>query len=183
MHKILSLLILFTFSFALEASDAKLEETKLLLQALMPFQKTAKAQGFSVEKCNIDKSKWMLLLITKQPFTESIKFDKDCDIEGSYTTKMGVPFPVHFKLRNLTNFSEVKFNFLIQLQYEPTPEIQIFMQNGTLTGKTDVITFDADYAAEIDPMARDFIKKDKGGHITIQTINKKKVNQKIPIKK
>lgn len=186
MRSVLILAFIFSFNCAWakkKISQKKLAESKKVLQTLLPFQKHQGAPNFSIEKCKTDKSKWMLLLVTKQPFTEKITFDKGCDIQGQYTAKMAVPFPVSLKLKNLKEFNHVNFNFLIQLTYEPVPMIKIFMQNGKLKGKKDSLTFDLEYAAEIDPLSKEFIKKDKGGKITIHTFNGKKIEQQLPIKK
>lgn len=178
------LIQLFIFSSSLTMAKIKgdqLQETKQLLESLLPFHKKQQGQ-FKIDQCKTDKSKWMLLLISKQPFTEKVKFQRGCDIQGQYTTKMGIPFPVKLKLRHLENFKQVQFNFLIRLSYDPVPMIKVDMQNGKLTGKKDQIHFDVEYAAEIDPLSKEFIKNDKGGTITIDQINDKKINQTIPIK-
>lgn len=186
MFKFLILVLLFNFNTALankSAHNAKLEETKAVLKTLLPFHKKIGKNNFTVKKCKIDQNKWMLLLIAKQAFTEKVTFNKNCHIEGQYTAKMGTPFPVKLKLQKLENFDRVNFNFLIKLLYEPIPMIKIFMQNGTLKGKKDNIKFELDYAAEVDPLSKNFIKKDLGGTITIHSINGEKVKQKIPIKR
>lgn len=184
MKKFLIFIILLNFNSVLaKTKDKKLTETKQILKALLPFHKKGPKQIFMIDKCKIDKSKWMLLLIAKQPFTEKLMFNKGCHIQGEYTAKMGIPFPVNFKLQKLKNFDQVKFNFLIQLVYEPIPMIKVFMQNGTLKGKKDSIQFELEYAAEIDPLNKEFIKKDLGGKITIKSINGKKSKQIIPIKR
>lgn len=186
MKKILIVLLLLNFGHTLantQVNKSKLEETKEVLKSLLPFHKKGSKSKFLIDKCKIDKSKWMLLLIAKQPFTEKVMFNRGCHIQGQYTTKMGIPFPVKFKLQKLKNFDQVKFNFLIQLVYEPVPMIKVFMQNGTLKGPKDTIKFDLEYGAEIDPLSKEFIKKDLGGKITIKSINGKKVKQIIPIKR
>lgn len=186
MNKFFVIILLLSFNYALAntvSQKQKLEETKRVLKTLLPFQKKGTKNTFLIDKCKIDKSKWMLLLIAKQPFTEKVMFNRGCHIQGQYTAKMGVPFPTSFKLQKLENFNHVNFNFLIQLVYEPIPMIKVFMQNGILSGKKDKIKFELDYAAEIDPLSKEFIKKDFGGKITIKAINDKKIKQIIPIKR
>lgn len=186
MKKILIFILLLSFHNVLansKTNENKLEETKSILKSLLPFHKKGIKNSFLIDKCKIDKSKWMLLLITNKPFTEKIIFNKRCHIQGQYTAKMGIPFPVNFKLQKLKNFDQVKFNFLFQLVYEPIPMIKIFMQNGTLKGKKDAVKFELEYAAEIDPLSKEFIKKDKGGKITIKSINGKSIKQIIHIKR
>tara|TARA_Y100000385_G_C12861921_1_gene537628 strand:+ start:61 stop:621 length:561 start_codon:yes stop_codon:yes gene_type:complete len=185
MKKVLLIILVLNFNNVLANTNTqkqKLEETKRVLKTLLPFQKKGTKNTFLIDKCKIDKSKWMLLLIAKQPFTEKIIFNRGCHIQGQFTAKMGIPFPTSFKLQKLENFNHVKFNFLIQLEYEPVPMIKVFMQNGILTGKKDKIKFNLEYAAEVDSLSKDFIKKDKGGKITISSINGKKMKQIIPIK-
>lgn len=186
MKKILLIILLLNFNNVLANTSSqkqKLDETKRVLKTLLPFQKKGTKNTFLIDKCKIDKSKWMLLLIAKQAFTEKVMFNRGCHIQGQYTAKMGIPFPTSFKLQKLENFDHVKFNFLIQLEYEPVPMIKVFMQNGVLSGKEDKIKFKLDYAAEVDPLSKEFIKKDKGGKITITSINGKKIKQIIPIKR
>ena len=184
MIKFIFLLFIFNCHLAMAKENSnKMQQSRKVLEALLPFQKSTSTDGFSVEKCKIDKSKWMLLLVTKEPFTEKISFTQNCHIEGEYTAKMAIPFPVNFKLQKIDNFHQVKFNFLIQLLYDPIPLLKIEMQNGHLIGNKDNITFEVDYAAEIDPFSKEFIKKDKGGTITIKSINGKKVKEKFPIKR
>lgn len=186
MTKFLSILLLLNFNYALAnkvKKNSKIEETKKVLKALLPFQGKSKNSSFKIDQCKIDKNKWTMLLLAKQSFTEKLNFNKGCHVEGQYTTKMETPFPVNFKLKNLKNFEKVNFNFLIKLIYEPVPMIKVFMNNGTLKGKKDIIKFDVDYSAEIDPLSKGFIKKDLGGNIVINSINGKKIKQKIPIKR
>lgn len=186
MFKYIALLLLLNFNYALANTpkqDPKLEETKKVLQTLLPFNKKGAKSAFTIDKCKIDQKKWMMLLVARQPFTEKITFNQFCNIQGQYTAKMEVPFPVKFELQKLENFDQVSFNFLIKLIYEPVPMIKIYMQNGKLKGKSDTIIFDLEYEAEIDPLSKEFIKKDKGGFITIHSINGKKVKQKIKIKR
>lgn len=194
LYIILSLLLNVNLTLANQLTkNSKLESSQLIeiqkiLQSLLPFHKRNQADGtnnknrFTVDKCKIDQSKWMLLLIAKQVFTEKITFNSQCHIEGQYTAKMETPFPVHLKLKNLTNFDQIQFNFLIKLVYDPVPTIKINMQNGKLKGTDNKIHFDLDYAAQIDPLSKNFIKKDLGGKITIRSINTIKVKQVIPFK-
>lgn len=169
-------------------SDIKISEAKSIIESLLPFRKSSLRGQFSIQGCKKDESKWMLLLIAKQPFTEKVTFNKSCHIQGTYTAKMNIPFPMNFKLKKVKNYNQVKFNFLIKLIYEPIPMIKIEMQNGTLSNKENkknksIIKFKVDYAAEIDPLSKDFIKKDLGGFIHINSINGRKTKLKYPIKR
>jgi hypothetical protein len=162
----------------------KIKETKEIISALLPLQKSnAKNElKFKVDKCQIDKSKWIMLLVAKTPFTESLKFIKKCDVQGTYTAKREIPFPVNLNLKNLKNFKQVRFNFLINVIYDPTPMIKIQMQNGILNGTGNKVTFDVKYSAEIDPFSKEIIKKDNGGTLRIKTIDGVKINQEYPLK-
>ena len=186
-YKLIFLLsfILSTESFSKSKIDeSKIKETKEIISTLLPFQKSNSKINleFKVDKCQINKSKWIMLLVAKTPFTESLKFSKNCDVEGTYKAKREVPFPVNLKLKKLKHFKQVKFNFLINLAYEPIPMIKIQMQNGILNGTKNKITFDVSYSADIDPFSKDIIKKDNGGTLRIKTIDGIKVNQKYPLK-
>lgn len=175
------ILILFSSGHTF-AKTKKIDEAKEIITMLLPFQKGIKNSKFKIDQCKTDKSKWLMLLLANTPFTENIKFSKNCDIEGSYSAKREAPFPVKFKLNNLKNFNSTNFNFLINLVYEPVPMIKVQMQNGTIKGKDDKITFELKYSAQIDPLSKNFIKKDNGGTLHIKAINGKKINKNYPLK-
>jgi len=168
-------------------SKAKISTVKEIVQSLMPMVgsklKSNSKSKFSVEKCAIDKKKWVMLLVAKQSFTEKISFKKLCDIQGQYTTKMGSAFPVDFKFKNVDLFNKSKFKMLIQFKYDPVPLISIDLLDGQLDGKSDKVLFSATYSAEIDPFSKKFIKKDLGGSVYIKSINGKKINKKYPFPK
>jgi hypothetical protein len=184
---LLSLLISsYSFSKSVQTKETKqkIKEAKEVISKLLPFQKSNSKDKlkFKIDKCKIDNTKWIMMLIAKTPFTESVHFAKDCDIEGTYTAKREVPFPVKFSLKNLKNFKQANFNLLVSVIYDPVPMIKLQMKNGTIKGKDNNIKFDVSYSAEIDPLSKDFIKKDNGGTLRIKTINGMKINQKYPLK-
>jgi hypothetical protein len=182
---IISITLFSSNSYTKLNKDAQqLKEAKEVISKLLPFQKpnSKDKSKFKIIKCKIDNTKWLMMLITKNPFTETVSFNKACDIQGTYTAKREVPFPVKFKLKSLKNFGEAKFNLLINIIYDPIPLIKLQMQNGYLLGKDNKIKFEATYSAQIDPLSSDFIKKDNGGTLRINSINGKKINQKYPLK-
>lgn len=175
-------LFLFSLSSFANTQDQKINETVALIKSLIKTKTVSKEIKFVVGKCDINKSKWAMLLLSKQSFKESIKFKKDCDAQGDFTANIETPFPVSLKLRNLKTFTDIKFNFLINLLYSPTPMIKIKMDQGHLSGKLDKIEFTANYSVEIDPLSKEIVKKDLGGIIFIKSINGKVINKSFPFK-
>jgi len=170
-------------SFSLYASDdQKIKETLSIIENLIHKKKPSKDIKFNISKCDIQKQKWLMLLLTKQSFKESIKFKKNCDIEGSFSPKMEVPFTVDLKLRNAKAYNQTSYKMKINLSYDPTPMITLSMNSGVLKSKVDTIEFSANYSAEIDPLSKEIIKKDNGGTLKIISINGKKINKSFPLK-
>lgn len=179
---ILIILLNFNTALANEANQKKkIKQTKAIIEKLMPFIQKNSDDGPKVKGCKFDQGKWIMLLLSKQPFQEKINFNKDCDLKGEYTAKMETAFPVSFSLRNISNFNQVDFKFIINLEYDPVALIKIKMIDGIIKGK-DRASFELEYSAQIDPLSKNFIKKDLGGQLTIKTINSKKINQKIKLK-
>lgn len=179
---ILIILLNFNTVLANEANQKKkIKQTKAIIEKLMPFIQKNSNEGLKVKGCKFDQGKWIMLLISKQPFQEKISFNKNCDLKGEYTAKMESPFPVSFLLQNLENFNQVDFKFIIKLVYKPVALIKIKMIDGIIKGK-DTARYELEYSAQIDPLSKNFIKKDLGGQLTIKTINSKKINQKIKLK-
>lgn len=160
----------------------KINETLSIIENLLHKKKPSKDIKFNISKCDIQKQKWLMLLLTKQSFKETVKFKKDCDTEGSFTPEMEKPFLVNLKLRNTKSYTNTTFKLLINLSYDPTPNITLSMKEGELKNKTDKIEFTANYSIDIDPLSKDIIKKDKGGTLKIININGKPVNKSYPLK-
>jgi hypothetical protein len=157
------------------------DDVAKLIQALFPLKGKSNLKNFKTQKCKNEKEKWMMLLLGSQPFTSNVKFNKQCDMQGSYTAKLATPFPINFKLRNLKKFNAIKGNILIKFIFEPSPQIQLELQNTKLMGEPSV-TFNANYAVEVEPLGQNPIKKDLGGQVFIKKINGKKINKKYPLK-
>ncbi len=166
--------------FQTSAAFSKEDSSVKLIRALLDTKVNYK--NLKVKTCPFNKEKWILLLLSKKGFTESINFSTKCDIKGKYSPKREVPFPVKLQLRKIPDFSKVDFNFLINLSYTPSPKIKVSLSKAKVYGKKKVVEFSAQYSALIDPFTKGLIKEDLGGQILIKKINGKLINKTYPLK-
>jgi len=170
-----SSLILFFFAVSMNSFQVKASNLDPELEKLINSTIGKHKSALNTEQCNIQKEKWALILLTKQPFVENIKFKKGCDIEGSFTVKSDEFFPIKLKLRNLNNFNSYKAQMKFKVFFTDEAILKLKLEKAELLGKK-LIYFKLDYSVVIDPMNPEaIIKKHLGGNLSITTKDHKKV--------
>jgi hypothetical protein len=171
--------------------SSEVEGVKQSLKALVKpiLQKTGSdnnpAKDFSVEKCEKYKINWMDVILMRKSATMTYTFQPGCDIEGTVTPKVFVPFNTDFKLKNLQDFTHLLSENKITASLESEPLMNLEIRKAKLSGTKGVIKFEADYSVKIDPLNKTKpIKENKGGEIRITEIYGKAVSikEKITIK-
>ena len=176
------LLIFFWPLMALSAdqvSDAK-KSILSLIQPLIgqtPLKRPPGTEKFRVDQCEKKKIDWMNVLLMKETATLNFKFKPGCDIEGSVTPKVFVPFTSELNIRNIQSYSHIKSVNKINADLQSKPILNLAMTEGELSGKHKV-KFEADYQVQINPMAKNPIEKNLGGELRILEIDGKKTNIK-----
>lgn len=127
-------------------------------------------KSFKYKKCDIQKEKWALLLAAQIPFEEKIKFSKNCNLQGSFTAKMGEFFPFTLQVSNIDGIKKIsgKIKFAIVFTNKTTLKIELIKANYlNKKGKT-MKEFQIAYSFEIDPLdPANIIKRDLGGKLDI----------------
>lgn len=147
------------------------------LKAVLPILKntspTLKTQG-----CSFQKKKWVAMALTKTSFKENITFNKDCDLQGSFTVKMDHFFPLSLAIRRLKAHDHLSANIKFSILFEENILLKIEMSDALLRGKKP-IQFDMNYSIYIDPLNENPLKKHKGGFLLIKDL--KKPSKPIPL--
>ncbi|MCT4641781.1 MAG: hypothetical protein N4A33_05735 [Bacteriovoracaceae bacterium] len=171
----MKLLFYFTLILSSLANASKIDQTSRIIRGIIT-QKSSKT--INVKNCTYNKEKWAMLLITKQSFKETLKFNKGCDIEGQYVTKMEHFFNVPLKIRN-KEFQKIKFDLKIEIEFKNDMILKLSFKNGQLHRHKDIFQFKGSQSFIIDPLNPDkIIKRNLGGSIHI-THNKEKKTFKI----
>jgi hypothetical protein len=163
-----------------EIEDAK-KSVIALIQPLMAGNSKNRPKGtedFRVDGCEKKKINWMDVLLMKETAKLDFKFKEGCDIQGSVTPKVLQPFPADLDLRNLRSYSNLKTQNTVTANLETKPILNLEMRDGVLSGKKDVVKFEADYRVRISPMEKKTVTENLGGELRISEINGKKVSIK-----
>ena len=182
MIKILLLaIVISTNTFALtKEQNAAADASADFIRSFIASVKTKKLKA-KVDSCPFDKSKWLVLLLSGNSFTEKLVFTKDCDLEGTYKPVKGSLFPVRLEVRNVPEFNKVDFNFLINLDYGLKPVVKLNMKNGSATGSKNKVTFEANYEGTIDISSQELKPTNQKGAVLIKTVNGQKINKSYPL--
>jgi hypothetical protein len=127
------------------------------------------AKKLKTSGCKINKELWTQLLVTKKEFKETIKFNKDCDLEGTFTVKMSESFPMKLKIKNLKNFNYFQTNAKIDLKFTNQDTVLSLNFDKSKLSGNNLIFFSSDYSVSIDPFSKDLIKKHLGGKIILHS--------------
>lgn len=163
-----------------EVEDAKRSITALI-QPLMAGNSTKRPKGtedFRVDQCEKKKINWMDVLLMRETAKLDFKFKEGCDIQGSITPKVLQPFVANLDLRNVRSYSRVETKNTVTANLETKPILNLEMREGVLSGKKDVVKFEADYRVRISPMENKTVSENLGGELRIFEINGKKVSIK-----
>jgi hypothetical protein len=163
-----------------EIEDAK-RSVIALIQPLMAGNSKNRPKGtedFRVDGCEKKKINWMDVLLMKETAKLDFKFKEGCDIQGSITPKVLQPFPANLDLRNLRSYSKLATQNTVTANLETKPIMNLEMRDGVLSGKKDVVKFEADYRVRISPMEKKTVTENLGGELRISEINGKKVSIK-----
>lgn len=163
-----------------EIEDAK-RSVIALIQPLMAGNATKRPKGtenFRVDQCEKKKINWMDVLLMRETAKLDFKFKEGCDIQGSITPKVLQPFAANLDLRNVRSYSRVETQNTVTANLETKPILNLEMRDGVLSGKKDVVKFEADYRVRISPMENKTVSENLGGELRIHEINGKKVSIK-----
>lgn len=156
-----------------------------LIQPLMAGNSTKRPKGtedFRVDGCDKKKINWIDVLFMRETATLDFKFKEGCDIQGTITPKVLQPFAANLDLRNLRSYSRIETQNTVSANLETKPILNLEMRDGVLSGKGDVVKFEADYRVRISPAEKKTLTENLGGELRISEINGKKVAIKQKIK-
>ncbi len=162
-----------------QIEDAK-KSIRELIRPLIGQNSTKRPAGtekFRIDQCEKKKIDWMDVLLMKETVTMNYKFKPGCDIQGSVTPKVFVPFSTELDIRNIQSYSHVKVTNKITANLQSKPILNLEMREGVLSGKNKV-KFEADYQVQINPTATNPVEKNLGGELRIFEVNGKKTNIK-----
>lgn len=127
------------------------------------------------DKCDIDKSKWINLLLTKTSFVEKVEYNKGCDLQGSFKTKMGYFFKVPLNIRD-KRFKEIKYLAKLETNFASEMQLILTIKEGSLIDKDKkVFKFDATQTFSLDPFNKKApIKKSKPGILNVSHLKSKR---------
>ena len=120
-------------------------------------------------------------MLTKQSFTETIKFNAQCDLQGQYIVEMDKFFPINLEIRNLKEFKRLISNIKFAIVFEEMPVLKVEMKDSILKG-VENLTFDMNYAITVDVMNKNPLQKHKGGTLFLKRKGNTMLNKKIPLK-
>lgn len=163
-----------------EIEDAK-RSVLALIQPLMAGTSKTRPKGtedFRVDGCEKKKINWMDVLMMRETAKLDFKFKEGCDIQGSITPKVLQPFPANLDIRNIRSYSKVATQNTVTANLETKPILNLEMREGLLSGKKDIVKFEADYRVRISPMEQKTVTENLGGELRISEINGKKVSIK-----
>lgn len=183
--KYLPVLLLPCLAFANSGIEDAKRSVTALIRPLMAGSSTQRPKGtedFRVDGCDKKKIDWMNVLLMRESATLDFKFKTGCDIQGSITPKVLSPFPANLDIRNVRSYSRIETQNTITANLETKPILNLEMRRGVLSGKKDVVKFEADYRVRISPMNNKTVAENLGGELRISEINGKKVSIKEKIK-
>ena len=164
----LALTLLISTSPALSKQQQS-KHLNTILSALAPELKSSKElKEFKSQGCELQKQKWVLMLITKQSFDEKLKFSKTCDIQGNFSPKASEFFPIDFKLRGLKDVSRLKALVQITVVFGKETKLKLELNKASYYNQKNILQkeFALTYSFEIDPFnPQNFLKKDLGGSL------------------
>lgn len=131
--------------------------------------------SLKTKKCDIDKSKWINLLLTKTSFTEKIDFNKGCDLKGTFKTKMDYFFKVPLIIRD-KRFKEIKYLAKFETNFATEMQLILTIKDGILIDKEKrVFNFNATQTFTLDPFNKKSpIKKAKPGTLNVSHLKSKR---------
>lgn len=133
------------------------------------------------KNCQIDKKNWSLLLLTQKSFREEIKFNKQCDFEGSFNPKMADFFPIKLLIKDHPKYNKVESLIKIEILFTNEAILKITTKNSKFTGKNQ-LDFHLHYSIAIDPLnSKKFISKRLGGKLFITQIDKKVIKKEFTL--
>ena len=171
-------LLFYSHSFGSEKTTKN--SAKLAINALLPSLNTS--SQIKTKACQIDKQKWTNLLLTKQSFQETIKFNPQCDLEGSYSPKMDEFFLVKLKVKDQNDLSNISGDLKFSVVFEEMPILKVQIRNGQTHGKEN-LKFQFHYNVQINPLEKDPMQKHLGGSIKILSVNNKVKNKEFKIER
>jgi hypothetical protein len=178
---ILLLCCIFSSTLLRASSSSKQAQNSAIEAIKAIFPSLGKGQKIKTSKCNIQKEKWVALLLTSEAFTETLKFNKSCDLDGQYKAEMNKFFPIKLKIRNLKGHKSLAAQVKFSLVFEEVALLKITMKKALLEGDKN-LSFDMDYAVIIDVMSEDPLQKHKGGMLHLHKHGSKVLNKKVPLK-
>lgn len=177
MDKVALLSILIALPF-LSCNASANDHFEKILNHLAPKLDKKQLKSFKYKQCEIQKEKWVLLFATQTTFKESIKFSKRCDLQGSFTPRMGHFFPFTFEVANLKGIKQISGKMKVEIAFTDKTILKIEVIKANYRNEEMKIAkdFQLSYSFEIDPLnPSKIIKKDLGGKL--DTISRGKITK------
>lgn len=162
-------------------SYAKTENVTInAIKAIFPNLSNSKNTNIKTKGCKFQKEKWTAMILTKQGFNESLKFNKDCDLEGDFSVVMDKYFPINLKVKGQKNIQRIISNIKLEIVFEDMPLLNLGMKDSIIRGEKN-ITFNMNYGVYIDPLDKSPLRKHKGGKLHIKKHGGKLINKTVPL--
>ena len=161
-----------------QAQNKDSKETLDLIKSLVP--SLGQKSSVKTSGCGFNKKAWTQSLLTQQSFKESITYNKDCDLQGTYQVAPHKYFPLNYSIKNHPDYKKLDSTFKYGVVFEDKPTLRIEFKNAKLSGKKSVV-FNFTYDVFVNPMDKDPLKEHKGGTLNIISVNGKKLNKSIPV--
>ncbi len=179
-HKLKTKIIVLTLISinAAQAQNKDSKETLDLIKSLVP--SLGQKSSVKTSGCGFNKKAWTQSLLTQQSFKESITYNKDCDLQGTYQVAPHKYFPLNYSIKNHPDYKKLDSTFKYGVVFEDKPTLRIEFKKAKLSGKKSVV-FNFTYDVFVNPMDKDPLKEHKGGTLNIISVNGKKLNKSIPV--
>lgn len=162
-------------SYGSTIKQTSLSAIKALIPGISSSKNMIRTHG-----CAYQKEKWLAIILTKEPFTEVISYNKDCDIAGKYTVKMDQYFPVKLTVKNQKEIKSISGKLKFEVVFEDQPLLKIQMQDMLLKSTKD-IKFNLSYGVYLNPMDANPLQNHKGGELFVRSIGSKKIYKRFPL--
>lgn len=178
----LTLLLLMTFSFQTIATTDNSQHLRVIFKNLVPQLTQKQLNEFKYKDCAIQKEKWAMLVATKIPFEETIKFNANCDLMGTFIAKMDEFFPLSLKVKSLPSVALIKGKMKISIVFTTKTVLKLEFGQATYYNEKEKLmkSFQLVYSFEIDPLnPQKIIKEDLGGKLDL--LEKGKITKSIKL--
>jgi len=167
-------LIILLVSSTVYAVDNDIEK---ITQLFIPSSSQNNKSKIKTSACKIQEAKWLGILIMREGFAESLKFNKECDLQGNFTVEYNKTFPIKLKVKDQKILKNITGNIHLNIEFGKRTELVIDLKKIIL--KELKKTFSYTHKFELDPFSTPPLKSDLGG-VLIMHSDKNKVIKVAP---